>query len=1211
NAGATAMDGMNIQVYGLPTVNAGPDVFTCQPQVQLSAAIMPGQNGAEPVCSGTNLFAEVGHDTLMFPFIPLTHPGVLSAYAQSYRNQMLYTAAELTAAMGGAHTINKIGFNVTRFGSSAFLQGYTIRMTSTSQTTLTAWTDTLIAYYATAGIAPVPGWNIITLANGFAWDGVSNVIVDICMYAPNTFGNQPNDVACSLTPTNSYLYSYGSADQCSGLYPATASNLRPNIRFGYCDAQVLPYTINWSPANVLSDAHVANPMATLQSATTFQVTVTGAGGCTATDAVNVNVSNLQLIADSARDATCAYVGDGKIYVHASGGAAPYTYSVNGGPQQQSGVFTGLFFGSYLVMVQDGNGCTDTLHINLNSGYDVTGSIISQTLAGCLGGSVTLQAGNGTAPYEYSLDMVNYQTSPVFTNVQPGSYTIVMRDANGCRAQLPFTMNLNGGIEIVITNDGDGVFPDTLNAVGHNSCAPYTYNWSNGATTQQSEITSSGSYSITVSDCDGCTASLTVSTEINATVNLINVTCNGLGDGRAYFAATGGIPPYQYSIDGGSTFQSSPEFTSLVPGQYTGVITDAGAAYFSYPFSITQRGPLVIDSVVVVDAQCIGINNGSVCIYATGDGIKEYFIPFQTSLQPCFTSLPPGSGIVSVTDSNNCQRFSNYVIEAVQTIDIDTVSITPVSCYGVNDGGVHISVSGGTPAYNYTWSPTGNGDDLTGLSAGAYSVTAMDMSGCYATGIYIVNQPTQLQLSAVVTNVDCYGSPTGAIDLTASGGTPAYNYNWNPGNIFIDDPTGLAAGTYNVTVMDMNGCYATASYVVSEPSHLQISSITTTNVTCYGAMNGSACVQAVGGAGTVTYMWNTSPAFNGMCITNIPAGSYGVTVYDGNACSATGTATVTEPAQFTAYLESTNDGLLPDTLLTIYSGGIPPYSFLGSNATTVPVMYIDSSELASCFSAMVTDSNGCSAYTDTICYDCVSGGCVWPGDADNNGIADNNDLLPIGLAYGTAGIYRYQQGTQWLGYIATNWPDTLADGTNYKHIDCNGNGIINADDTLAIIQNYGLVHNKTEDEIEWRMNAPALLVELQPDTTQAGDTMYANVLLGDANMAAANVYGLAFTINYDVNVVDTLRTRAVFGNSWLGTVTDKISIAKDLKQGQIKCAVTRIDHISRTGAGQIGQATFVITTDNINGKNMAYYKMHVWLSDVMMIDNLGQILEVNA
>lgn len=375
--------------------------------------------------------------------------------------------------------------------------------------------------------------------------------------------------------------------------------------------------------------------------------------------------------------------------------------------------------------------------------------------------------------------------------------------------------------------------------------------------------------------------------------------------------------------------------------------------------------------------------------------------------------------------------------------------------------------------------------------------------------------------------------------------------------------------------------------------------------------------AHGGTPPYTYSWSTGDDDSFVPVTPVTNTTYYITATDNNGVVAIDSVTVTmsnnnPPLRATL---STARGYLPDTVTVNIAGGLAPYSiewpFIGNamGDTVGNKMFLNSFEPWYAFYTRVTDAAGCTTLSDSTFYGQES--AVWPGDANNNGLADNMDLLPIGLAYNYTGFMRGTQDVNWYGHPANDWMDSTVAGVDNKHIDCNGDGIINADDTLAIIQNFGLIHPKNNENAAWQANEPALYIELDPDTTYAGDTLYANVLLGDANIAANDVYGLAFTINYDASVVDPAKTSVVFGNSWLGDASDKISIAKDLyQQSQIKCAVTRIDHTSRSGAGQIGQATFVITTDNINGKNMAYYKMHVWLSDVVMIDNQGNEIPVN-
>lgn len=390
-------------------------------------------------------------------------------------------------------------------------------------------------------------------------------------------------------------------------------------------------------------------------------------------------------------------------------------------------------------------------------------------------------------------------------------------------------------------------------------------------------------------------------------------------------------------------------------------------------------------------------------------------------------------------------------------------------------------------------------------------------------------------------------------------------------------------------------------------------ITPTDISCNGAANGSAVASATGGTSPYQFSIDGGITFQSSgTFSNLLAGNYSVIVHDAASGADTVSFVINEPSRLqidsiVVYQNVSCFGGNDGSACFFASGGVPPYTYT-MGPITVPC-YV--ALAAGNYVAVVTDGHGCQVDSSYTITQSLTEKCVWPGDADANGLADNNDLLAIGLGYGTTGTARTQQGIDWYGHGSSDWTDTLASGTNYKHIDCDGNGTINANDTFAIIQNYGQVHAKTDDMPAWRSAIPALYIDLVPDTSRAGDTLIGYLSLGDTAIPVSNLYGLTFTVNYDPNVVDSSKTSAAFGNSWLGTATDKISIAKDLKlNGQLKCAITRIDHATRSGSGQIGQVSFVITTDNINGSHLSYYNMHVWLSDITMIDNNGNILDIN-
>ncbi|MFN8308452.1 MAG: T9SS type A sorting domain-containing protein [Chitinophagales bacterium] len=248
-------------------------------------------------------------------------------------------------------------------------------------------------------------------------------------------------------------------------------------------------------------------------------------------------------------------------------------------------------------------------------------------------------------------------------------------------------------------------------------------------------------------------------------------------------------------------------------------------------------------------------------------------------------------------------------------------------------------------------------------------------------------------------------------------------------------------------------------------------------------------------------------------------------------------------------------------------------------------------------------NGCIFFTP---------GTVWPGDADHNGVANNIDLLAIGQAYGKTGAVRAAASINWIGQTATDWSDTLHNGTNLKHTDCNGDGIINANDTTAIMQNYGLIHAKTDDESPFRAGDPTLAVSFSKDTLQAGDTVVISLWLGDAATPAVNVYGLAFNFSYDAMVIDSPSARFQFVNSWLGNNSNSIHIQKGFKtEGRVSAAITGIDHINRNGYGKIAEFIATITTGNINGKNLKYYLQNAMVDNVKAVDNNGNPVHVNA
>jgi carbon monoxide dehydrogenase subunit G len=282
--------------------------------------------------------------------------------------------------------------------------------------------------------------------------------------------------------------------------------------------------------------------------------------------------------------------------------------------------------------------------------------------------------------------------------------------------------------------------------------------------------------------------------------------------------------------------------------------------------------------------------------------------------------------------------------------------------------IDLTVSGGTGPFTYDWSndgaetPDNDPQDLNNLAAGTYTVTVTDANNCTATTSATITQPTAIALSVTPANSTC-GSANGSINLTVSGGTPSYTYAWSNSST-IQDPTGLLAGTYTVTVTDANGCTKTTSATVNNTGGPSLST-TKVNVLCNGASTGSIDLAVSGGTGPFTYDWSNdgaeTPDNDPQDLNNLAAGTYTVTVTDANNCTATTSATITQPTAIALSVTPANStcGSANGSINLTVSGGTPSYTYAWSNSSTIQD---PTGLLAGTYTVTVTDANGCTKTT---------------------------------------------------------------------------------------------------------------------------------------------------------------------------------------------------------------------------------------------------------
>lgn len=230
--------------------------------------------------------------------------------------------------------------------------------------------------------------------------------------------------------------------------------------------------------------------------------------------------------------------------------------------------------------------------------------------------------------------------------------------------------------------------------------------------------------------------------------------------------------------------------------------------------------------------------------------------------------------------------------------------------------------------------------------------------------------------------------------------------------------------------------------------------------------------------------------------------------------------------------------------------------------------------------------------------------IWPGDANQDGISDQFDLLALGIGYGSTGPARPNASLNWQAQWATNWNDSLITQVNYKHLDCNGDGIINAADTLALNLNFGLIHNKTDS---LSTNGPPIYLNILEDSVAIGDTATLLIELGSDSMPANDIYGIAFTLNLDTSLYQLPSAKLDYSNSWLGVKNvDMITFDKTLEgEQQIALAMVGTDQLDRQGYGRVGKIS-IIMIDDLAGKKDLYETFSGAITNLIAVNHKGEL-----
>lgn len=626
------------------------------------------------------------------------------------------------------------------------------------------------------------------------------------------------------------------------------------------------------------------------------------------DSINPGITaNAIVLNVTTTNPTCGR-NNGIINIHASSGVAPYSYSITGFLPDADGYFSHLAPGTFSIMVTDASGQTTSSSVTLVNIFSppTASAVISSHPTGCntRDASITLTASGGLPPYVYSIGEMQFQTDNFFPSLTAGSYYYAVKDANGCESPNNVFNNLTIPEECPIHENGVTTsyscnpfktYLGLINVSG--GTAPYMYSL-DGIVYQSSESWSNGVpagiYTIWVKDATGLILLYTVAVtekcspilSLSSVVQPANCGLNGI----ITVTASGGISPYQYSIDG-INYQTNNQFTGLASGNYTITVKDANSLVSSI-YIIVTKGCLTVNASAI-NSTC-GNSNGSVFVQASG-GTSPYLysidgINYVTNNN--FINLVAGNYAVYAKDATGGIGTAQVAIANINGPAITSVVTTPTECV-THTGTIMMTCQGGTFPLLYSLDGTlfNSNHFFTGLDTGEYNIIVKDSNGCTDTSTGVITLNNNITVDAGNALSLCEGS-----NVTLNGSSDAQQFSWIPATN-LNDPNSLhPIATPTVSTM----YYLTASSGAcnkTDSVYLSVSPAPVANagdgvIICFGQNI------TLHGSGGISCIWrpitnlNDATSFDPLVIKPLTSIIYKLIVTDAKGCSSLNNSSVT-------------------------------------------------------------------------------------------------------------------------------------------------------------------------------------------------------------------------------------------------------------------------------------------------------------------------------
>ncbi len=1000
-----------------------------------------------------------------------------------------------------------------------------------------------------------------------------------------------------------------------------------------CGAE--PYTYLWSDGTV--DVCITNV-----EAGSYSVTVTDALGASLEENYVIGDGAVITYAGIQVDVTCNGNTDGSISLtDIVGGCEPFTIEWNTGAVGDN--IVNLEAGTYSVTVTDCSSCSQVNFYTISEP-----SLLDVTLANtptvlCNGGNDACINLTGLGFYDYQWS--NGAEGEEICGLSADIYTVTVTDAIGCTNSFDFEVTEPSPINIIADNiqcatlgQNDGA----INIGVTGGTGGLTHQWSNGALVEDIANLAAANYSVTVTDSNGCVAIANFDTNEDLIQSITQSTTVCLFDNVQLDVSAATAVSYSWepaSLLNDPTIANPIASIENTTQTFTVTLSNADGCQDMDSVIINAYPGLYVDGVIT-NGTC-GLDDG--VIYVTSYcGAAPYTYDWGPGLPATdlVTDLAAGTYSVTVEDAFGEMAEATFIVLGGANISPE-FTVPAMVCEGDL-----LTFCAETPtgaAYTYNWiGPAGfqSTDICVTLTMdlameGCYTLEVTDGQACTGSVTHCIDVTTFSDvINAPIFDAFICDGGSHQFDVDAP---TALGINWSPaiGLSCTDcyDPVAapLVSTEYTVEIEAANGCIITRNVMVLVEEQPIIDVVGPLYLCSGGDFLGCASV-VVGGNDMQSWEWIlpdgtivTEECLEIIDVDSNDEGLYQLTVTFSGGCTAS--------TDFTMIVESVDFEISDDVTACIDIS--VPLEVSGADLVSVlwsPSTDIDCTEclnpivapqVTTTYTVIVGDVNGCTAEGQVTVT--IDQNCVWPGDTDTNKVVNNYDLLNIGLAYDSLGPVRPSANLMWLGQEGPDWMQAAPNGSNYKHIDTDGNGLIDANDTLAVSQNWGSTHNFTgDDDTEFMPTYPpssgadlTIPFYVQPDTLIEGEMISLPVILGESGNPAEDVYGIAFTLEYDTAVIVPGSVYMGFDQSWLGENNDDlISIHRDFfADNKVDIGMTRIDGTPMTDFGTLASLFITVEDDLLfnSGNNSGFTTTQdeaiFNITNVLVINHLGEEIEV--